>query len=68
MHLTRSISGLLTWQWVVLILALSFNRPLRRLIDRVVSLSLGGKKGLRAEAIPDEMESAAKCSSASGRL
>ena len=48
MDLAHSISGLLTWKWVVLILALSFHRSLRKLIDkslhglidRLVSVSL----------------------------
>lgn len=48
MELARSIAGLLTWQWVVLILALNFHRPLRRLLDRIVGLRLGGEKGVQA--------------------
>ncbi len=39
MEIARSIAALLTWQWLILILALSFQRPLRGLIvkkeDRV---------------------------------
>ncbi|MFZ0889900.1 MAG: hypothetical protein WA005_15750 [Candidatus Binataceae bacterium] len=50
MELTRSIFGLLTWQWVVLILGFSFRAPLRRLIDRVIGVSFGGKKGIRVTA------------------
>ncbi|MGA9722869.1 MAG: hypothetical protein WBQ86_10460 [Candidatus Binatus sp.] len=48
MELARSIAGLLSWQWLVLILAFVFYRPLLKLINRVVGFSLGGEKGLSA--------------------
>ena len=48
MELARSIAQLLSWQWVIIILALSFLGPLRRLLDRIVGFKVGGKKGLEA--------------------
>jgi hypothetical protein len=47
MDLARSISNLLTWQWVALILGIAFSAPLRRLIDRLIHLSVGGRKGIQ---------------------
>jgi len=49
-ELLGSIAGLLTWQWVVLILGVSFRAPLWRLIDRVIGVSFGGKKGFSLTA------------------
>ena len=55
MELARSIAGLLSWQWVVIILALSFLGPLRRLLDRIVGFKVGGKKGIEA-TLADALE------------
>jgi hypothetical protein len=52
LHTLIEIAGLLTWEWLVLILALCFWSPFRRLIDRVVDLRVGGSKGIRAKAPP----------------
>jgi hypothetical protein len=47
MELARGIAGLLSWQWVVIILALSFHRPIGKLLNRVVGFRLGGEQGLQ---------------------
>jgi hypothetical protein len=47
--LLTSIAGLLTWQWLILILAISFRRPLRGLIERITHFGFGGEKGARVE-------------------
>jgi hypothetical protein len=48
MDIARQAAGLLTWQWVALILALSFRRTLLTVLDRIVRFRVGGKKGLEA--------------------
>jgi len=45
MDIARSVAALLTWQWLILILAVGFWRPLRKLFERVVDFSVGGDKG-----------------------
>jgi len=55
MDLARSISGLLTWQWVALILGIVFHAPVRGLIDRAIDLSVGGRKGLRIKTVAKEL-------------
>jgi len=49
MEIARSIAALLTWQWLILILALSFQRPLRGLIKRITHFRIGGEKGAQAD-------------------
>jgi hypothetical protein len=45
MDIARSVAALLTWQWLILILALTFRRPLRELFSRIVRIGIGGAKG-----------------------
>lgn len=54
MDIARSVAALLTWQWLILILALIFWRPLRKLFDRIVGIGVGGKKGIQAILAPDK--------------
>lgn len=52
MELAQSIVhlqvSLLSWQWLILILAVSFHSTLRRLFERIIGLSLGGDRGFSA--------------------
>jgi hypothetical protein len=50
MDIARSVAALLTWQWLILILALIFRWPLHRLFDRIVDFRLGGEKGIQVSA------------------
>jgi hypothetical protein len=47
-ELLRSIAELLSWQWVVLILALIFRQYVGVLIARITRFRVGGKKGFEA--------------------
>jgi hypothetical protein len=49
MDLARSVAALLTWQWLILIVALIFNRPLRNLIARISNISFDGERGMSAK-------------------
>lgn len=49
MEIAGSIAALLTWQWLILILALIFQRPLRGLFKRITHLGFGGEKGAQVE-------------------
>jgi hypothetical protein len=49
METAHSIAAFLTWQWLILILAISFWRPLHGLMERITHLGFGGEKGAQME-------------------
>jgi hypothetical protein len=57
MDIARSVAALLTWQWLILFLALTFRQALRRLFDRLVGFTVGGEKGIQFSApFRDDLE------------